>query len=59
MLEPDQVLNRGRASYQPVADDVAAAGVFALRWEIAWPDGSTLTVPTLRPDTLWLTAQIA
>lgn len=59
VVDPDQVLNRGRVSYQPIAGDVATPGVWSLRWEITYPGGSTLTVPSGAPDVLVIERQIA
>lgn len=36
----------GTVSYQPVSDDVANAGVFYLEWEITFPGGAQLSVPS-------------
>lgn len=55
---PDQVADKGRCTYQPLAVDVDTAGTYKVEVQAHWPDNTQLTWPSDGYDRLAIVADL-
>lgn len=58
-VDPDQVTNKGRVSYQWVSGDTDDTGVFLAEWQVTFAGGTILTFPNADYDNVRIDAQLS
>jgi hypothetical protein len=59
VVDPDQVLNKGKVTYQWITANTLTAGVFLAEWQVTFAGGTIQTFPNLGYDTVQIDAQLA
>jgi hypothetical protein len=59
IIDPDQVGNKGKVTYQWILADTDTAGIFLAEWQVTFAGGAVQTFPNLGYDTVQIDAQLA
>jgi hypothetical protein len=58
-VDADQVLNKGKVTYQWLTANTATAGTFRAEWQVTFADATIQTFPNFGYDTVQIETQLA
>ena len=58
IIDPDQVGNKGKVTYQWLIADTDTVGIYLAEWQVTFADSSVQTFPNLGYDTVQIDPQL-